>query len=131
MKTIATLAAVPSKGPRDFEFIWRSLETLYQPSNPPMSKGELLVNIKELRKRGVIDQRGNSYYLGHAGQVELSERILSLKGPLDVEKMYLMLAIGMFFMTGRLELTEEAGMCIKDRLVQGMTYQAPAPPSLF
>lgn len=105
--------------------LWAKIENLFQPFPPPLHKGELLLEIQKLASRGWVTTVDGTRLVSrsYAGHVELQDQILQLReGPWSVEKAFLVLQVGFFYLAGRVELAPSVAQFIRERMSEPANY---------
>lgn len=137
LQTIVILSCLPMERPIPLmSGLWPKVETLFHPFPPPLSKGALLLEVRSLADRGWVTLVDGARLVSrtYAGHVELQEQILHLQeGAWSVEKAFLILQVGFFYLAGRIELEQPVVEFIQSRMVEASNYypHTVKQPTLF
>lgn len=129
IKTITILSCLSEKKAIPLiSGLWKQIEALYFPFPPPLHKGEILAEVRGLSDRGWVTVVDGSWLvsLSYAGRVELQELILKMEEPWSVEKAFLILQVGFFYLAGRVHLDPNVAEFIRDRMDRAIDYKRTA-----
>lgn len=131
LKKITALASLKEDRAATLEEAWQTVVLLYKPSTPVLSKAELAKALMDYRREGWVSQ--HKFSLTEPGLRELEKEILLLDEPWDIEKIFALMQIAFFHLSGRVRLSEEVIEFInqKMQLAPGVVEKLPEKAALF